>query len=614
MINLDGGVVLPTPTRPKGFSRPSDIPQKRWDIGKLDRWQRAYTHCLYSLPLYFELPLHTLVPRMAKKMLEADDAFNVALRFMGEMELAGYVKFERGFDERVVVPTKKFLALSLDCERAPESAISFPKLTGEAIPNSPIRGGIANSQNRSIATITGAMASQEFEINKFTLGLITKYPPVFDKVSSAFMYHRALQSANEMLDCKFKFPYFLDSRGRIYTDTTCGFTPQGADHEKAILIPTYKEVLTQDGWLALLEAARGYSEQEWTVAEMAQHATYPDQYLETWMLADKPYSYMACADLIRRYLIDPTKPLPAFIPLDGRCSGLQHWSAVVRSNAITRHLGMHIEEAELDIYEKVAKDWRDTLAEEFKYLATRKAAKIPVMTWGYNATVLTSMEHMAKLFGAKSVWCDESKAYKSDGNGLDKAATGRAGADLYQRLQTTLGPLQHAVKWVSDAAAKVAKAGNVEVRWVTPDGFSCLQRKVKGKRLQLGCRLSNNSEFNLEVLDFTKETPNTEKHRSAIAPNIIHSLDATHLRMVAIRLAELGLPMVFIHDSFATHCNHRATLYKIIVEEFVKLYSRDYLAGLKQYWENLYGIELADCPEMGDWEPESLVGLDRFFL
>ena len=579
MIKLDSGIVLPTPTRPKGFSRPEDVPQKRWDLSKKDRWQRAYTHCLYSLPMYFELPLHTLVPRMAKKMLEADDAFNVALRFMGEMELQGYVKFERGFDERVVVPTKKFLALDLDCERAPESAVSFPKLSSESIPSAPIRGGIANHRNKEIAKVTRAMSSEEFEINPFTLDLIKKYPPKFDKVSSSFMYKRALTSADTMMDSKFRFPYFLDSRARIYTDTTCGFTPQGADHEKAIIIPTYAEPLTKDGFDALLEATEGYSEQAWTASEMADHAREPNKYEEVWKLADKPYSYMACADLIRRYMDNPLEPLPAFIPLDGRCSGLQHWSAVVRSNAITRHLGMHEDEAELDIYEKIAEDWKATLSEEWRYLATRKAAKVPVMTWGYNATVLTSMEHMAKLFGAKSVWCEESEAYKSDGNGLERADTGRAGADLYKRLQITLGPLQEAVKWVSDAASKVAKGGNVEVMWPTPDGFTCMQRKVKGKRLQLKCRLSSGSEFTLEVLDFTKEIPNSEKHRSAIAPNVIHSLDATHLRMVANRLRELGLPMIFIHDSFATHCNHRAVLYEIIVEEFIKLYDRDYLTG-----------------------------------
>lgn len=614
MIELDGGIVLPMPKRAKGFTRPKDIDRRRWDKDKVDRWYRAYTHCLYSLPINFELPLHSVVPKLAKKMLGAGDPFNVALRFMGEMEQQGYITLERGFNERIVMPTKKFLALKLNCERAPESVIAYPKVAGESIPRAPIRGGIASKANREIATIALDLASEEFEINSFTLDLIKNFPPAFSKPSVMFMYDRAIASAEKMKGQKFRFPYFFDSRGRVYTNTTCGFNPQGADHEKALVIPTHSEVLTEDGYLALLETAKGYSEMDWGPVEMASHASYPDVYETEWKKADKPYCYMACAELIRRYLVNPELPLPAFIPLDGRCSGLQHWSAVVRSNAITRHLGMHKEEDPLDIYEKVAFDWKETLPEEFKFLATRKAAKIPVMTWGYNATMMTAMEHMSKLFGAKSIWDSMELKYYDDDSGLDRATTSKYGCELYKHMQSTLGALQHAVSWVSGCAVAVSKAGNIEIKWPTPDNFMCLQRKVVGEKLKLKVVLSNGKEFCLEILDFSGEVPNAAKHKSAIAPNVIHSLDATHLRMVARRLKELGLPMIFIHDSFSTHCNHRSTLYKIIIETFIELYSREYLMELKTFWESTYGVELDNPPELGSWEPESIRHLDKFFL
>tara|TARA_R110000851_G_scaffold244874_6_gene397658 strand:- start:2528 stop:4369 length:1842 start_codon:yes stop_codon:yes gene_type:complete len=613
MIELDGGVILPD-GKGKGFSPPSNVSSHRWQKMKPEMWHRAYTHCLYSLPLHFDLPLHSVVPRLARKMLDSSDPFNIALRFMGEMELAGYIKFERGMDERVVVPTKKFLELELDCERAPETAIAFPKFSGEAMPRTPIRNGARANKNDEVISITSTMANEEFQINKFMLDFIREFPPVFDKTSSAFMYKRAIQSATITGDRLFRFPYFGDSRARFYTDTTCGYTPQGADHEKALVIPTYAEPLTTDGFAALVEAAHSYSEIEWSVETMAGHARNPRGTINEWKKADKPYCYVACAELISRYLLDPLSPLPAFLPLDGRCSGLQHWSGVVRSNAITRHLGMHKDEDPQDIYEKVASDWEKTLAPKWAYLATRKSAKIPVMTWGYNATMMTSMDHMAKLFGAKSHWDDAVGAYVTVGEGLERGVTSRFGAELYRQLQATLGPLQGAVSWVSDCATAISKFGNVEIRWPTPDGFICMQRKVKGDRRQLKCKLSNGEDFLLEIKDFSVDIPNTAKHRSAIAPNIIHSLDATHLRMVARRLKELGLPMIFIHDSFATHCNHRKVLYGIIIDTFIELYSMDYLADLKIYWEDLYGIELNSPPTMGDWEPESLRNLSRFFV
>jgi hypothetical protein len=613
MIELDGGIILPN-GKGKGFARPEGIYADKWNKLKKEMWHRCYTHCLYSLPLYFDLPLHSVVPRMAKKMLEASDPFNVALRFMGEMELAGYIKFERGFDERVVVPTKKFLNIELDCERAPESAITLPKLEGEEIPSSPIRGGISSDQNKETASITSDMAEEKFETNEFILDILKRYPPEFDKTSSSYMYKRALSSVKTLFGKVFRFPYFLDSRSRMYTDTTCGISPQGADHEKALVIPAYKEVLNKVGYSSLLETIEGYSEKGWSVDVMLSHAEHPDLYSEDWLQADKPYCYLACADILRKYHSDPSVPLPHFPPLDGRCSGLQHWSALIRSNAITRHLGMHKEEADLDIYEKIAYDWEVTLPEEEKYLAIRKAAKIPVMTWGYNATMLTSMDHLGKLFGAKQKWDEDSESYIKVGDGLERAHTSRLGVDLYRGMQETLGPLQGAVDWVSEAAATIAKAGNVEIKWITPDDFTCVQRKVKGELLDLDCRLSDGSRFTLDIKDFSKEIPNSAKHKSAIAPNIIHSLDATHLRMVARRLKELGLPMIFIHDSFATHGNYRDILYDIIIETFVELYSMDYLTSLRTYWSILYNVELPKPPKQGDWEPESLVGLKRFFL
>lgn len=614
MITLDGNISLPLPRKAKGFKRLEDISERKWREVKLDMWKRAYQHCLYSLHLVFELPLHSVVPRISKKMLEASDPFNVALRFIGEMELAGYLRLERGFDERVVMPTKKLLDLNLGSLDAPDSVVRMPIISGCEIPESPIRGGVGSKENKEIVSITSGMSKEEFKVNNYILQLIKDFPPEFDEVGSEYMFNRTMKSAEDLKYSVFSFPYFLCSRSRMYTDTTCGFSPQGADHEKAIIIPTYERVLTEVGCKALFEAATGYAEKEWLPSEMILHASNPKKYEDVWKSADKPYSYMSCANLLKLYYEDPKQPLPAFIPLDGRCSGLQHWSAVTRSDFIMRHLGMHLDEADLDIYEKVAENWRDTLIPEHKMYATRKGAKIPVMTWAYNATMMTSMDYMDKLFGAKRKWCKESGSYIIVGKGLERAMAGRLGADLYRNLHKTLGALQEAVDWVTSCAAAISKCGNVEIHWPTPDGFEAMQRKVKGVRRDLDCCLSNGKRFTLQVLDFTKEVPNTAKHKSAIAPNVIHGCDAAHLRMVGRRLDDRDRPMIFIHDSFATHCNYREELYIDIVETFVEMYSINYLMQLYDYWKDRYKCKLELPPKMGDWQPSSLTGLRRFFL
>jgi DNA-directed RNA polymerase len=555
-------------------------------------------------------------------MKEASDPMLVVLRFIGEMEIAGYIKLQHRrqdnsniWGERIIHITKKLKKLGIESEAAPVSAVVMPKIVGvdRTQTGVVVRNGINTPKNKKVSEIVKHMATETFTINNFVFDLLQKFPPKLE-AGEEYMFGRTMTSARSLIHKNFRFPHFMDSRSRMYLSTTSGVTIQGSDFQKALVIPTYAEPLTDDGFLALQEAAAGYSEQKWSVVEMATHATYPEKTQDTWMTADKPYSYMACADLIRQYLDEPTKPLPAFIPLDGRCSGLQHWSAVSRSDAITAHLGMELEEADLDIYERVAADWAAVLPRDKLYLATRKAAKIPTMTWGYNATVMTSMAHIHKLFGAKSEWNVELEKYEIVGEGLPKADTAALGADLYKRLNETLAPLTAAVKWVSEAAVVISKDGNESIDWPTPDGFDCTQRKCKGIEVRLNCTLSSGKKLELTVRDFSGNIPNPAKHKSSIAPNVIHSLDATHLRMVARVLKKLGLPMAFIHDSFSTHCNYRKELYDAIVSTFIELYDMDYLSDLHKYWTVKYEVELDRPPEMGSWNPKTLEGLERFFL
>jgi len=407
------------------------------------------------------------------------------------------------------------------------------------------------------------------------------------------------------------FPNYLCSRGRIYTGTTVGFSPQGADHEKSLVLPVHSEPLTQAGYEALLEATSGYAEQDWDAQDHIRHASDWFKEYYSWSKADKPYQYLACAELVRLYHEDPTQPLPSFTPLDGRCSGLQHWSAVTRSTAITNRLGMEYEEAPdgLDIYEFIAKSWGMTLEDALKQYASRLAAKVPTMTWGYNATRMTSIEHIDSLFGEEREWKDGGWVVVK--SGLDRKTTAALGSDLYNRLHESLGELSEAVKWVGTCARTVGKK-NIYINWTTPDGFVGQQKKVVMKEVRLQPILSNGKRMDVTINEPTRKA-DSRRHVSSLAPNIIHSMDACHLRMVARRLQELGLPSIFVHDSFATHSNYREVLYKVIVEEFINLYSRNVLQNLKEEWEKLYEINLPEPPKLGDWDVEKLIICDAFF-
>ena len=625
-VTLDGGIALPIPAKvgTDPFTRPADVSDYRWKADKLDRWLKAYTHCLYSLPQAFGDPLHSALNNIGRNMLGVHDANIIALRFVGEMQLAGYLTLnhrnQRSADklERIIQPTRKFLGLDLDYKKAPDTAMSMPKIVGEDyMPKAIIiRRGISSQDNKKAMQVVNDIAAEQFTVNQFIFDLMKKFPPDYESAEfkGEYMLKRTMASAEKLLGKTFKFTQFLDSRSRMYDATTAGISPQGADWEKALCLPVYSERLTGKGVTALMEAAHGYAEKDFDLMTMIEHAKYPDRHWDVWGIVDKPYCYMACANLLRMWVDDPERPLPAFIPLDGRCSGLQHWSALTRSRAITAHLGMEANEDPQDIYEKCASDWEATLPEEEKQYATRKAAKIPVMTWGYNATRMTSMEHIDKLFGSRSKWCVDTKKFVEYKTGLERRKAGSLGCELYNQINETLRDLTNAVEWVSNAAVSIAEKGNADITWPTPDGFTCKQRKVKGEEVDLQIVLSNENVFTCGIMDFSKQRPAVAKHKSAIAPNVIHSLDATHLRMVARKLEAVGLPMIFVHDSFATHVNYRDTLYSIIVETFADLYGGDWLFYLRAYWQDKYKVELDMPPIQGDWDPESIKYLEKFFI
>jgi DNA-directed RNA polymerase, mitochondrial len=66
------------------------------------------------------------------------------------------------------------------------------------------------------------------------------------------------------------------------------------------------------------------------------------------------------------------------------------------------------------------------------------------------------------------------------------------------------------------------------------------------------------------------------KQVNAIIPNIIHSLDATHLINLINKSQDEGFsPIITVHDCFGTHPNKMDELAFMVKKEFVLLYSQD---------------------------------------
>jgi DNA-directed RNA polymerase len=65
------------------------------------------------------------------------------------------------------------------------------------------------------------------------------------------------------------------------------------------------------------------------------------------------------------------------------------------------------------------------------------------------------------------------------------------------------------------------------------------------------------------------------KQRQGIAPNFVHSMDATHMLMTGSECVAEGITFASVHDSFWSHASNIDRMSVILREQFVKLYNRD---------------------------------------
>jgi DNA-directed RNA polymerase len=96
---------------------------------------------------------------------------------------------------------------------------------------------------------------------------------------------------------------------------------------------------------------------------------------------------------------------------------------------------------------------------------------------------------------------------------------------------------------------------------------------------------------------------------------VIHSFDAAHLtRTVNVAVSAGVSAFAMIHDSFGTHAGQTTRLAAILREEFVGIYSTDWLAELRrQFVEAAPGVEFPEPPTRGDFDVTQVRDSPYFF-
>lgn len=176
-------------------------------------------------------------------------------------------------------------------------------------------------------------------------------------------------------------------------------------------------------------------------------------------------------------------------------------------------------------------------------------------------------------------------------------------------------------RWLRDAADVLAgyapgeagKGDGCEISWVTPSGFSVVQDKRHPKnRLKVrGPTVSLAAGSRVQVDEYTPGGPvDHGAQKTSLAPNIVHSLDASVLHMALADSTQWGRSIAVAHDCFATHADNTdelcATLRRVVRE----VHEKSFLFKLRDQWIKLQrnqrtGLQPA---RLGDCFPASAPG------
>jgi DNA-directed RNA polymerase len=471
------------------------------------------------------------------------------------------------------------------------------------------------------------------------------------------------------------FPYQLDFRGRIYAIPT--FNPQGNDVTKALLHFADAKPIEDGvaaGWLAIHGAnVYGYDKAsledriQW-VEDHEQEiiASAEDPLSNTfWHGADKPWQFLAfCFEWAGfcREGYGFMSRLP--IALDGSCSGIQHFSAMLRDRIGGRAVNLLPSDKPHDIYQMVCDKVVDKLKAEVAELGSTIAqamattepspsqgnenlklkpeaiAEIAEATGEYSRGLLaagwlslmpnrktTKRQVMTLPYGSTRFSCREyTEEWMMDRikelgvSPFSKAILFKASqfmSDLiWDSISEVVVAARKAMDWLQDCA-KVVADEELPVYWTTPVGFRVMQQYRNTNSRRVKTKLGDA----IVKLSLQEEETTIDKRRmaNAISPNVVHSLDASHLMMTVAYAKDNGIDhFSLIHDSFGCHAADTHLFSACIRKAFVDLYEEnDVIEDLRQQFirQVTTGDEgkIPACPSKGDLDLHEVLQSDFAF-
>lgn len=382
------------------------------------------------------------------------------------------------------------------------------------------------------------------------------------------------------------FAMFLDTRGRFYYRGN--INPQRSDATKAVLHFGRGKALGKRGayWLKVhiancfgfdkmgFDKRAAWTEEHWEqlVAGLEQPEN-SDLYRGN---GDGPFMAVAAVrDLLAAYQSGnpATYKSSVIVHMDATCSGLQHFSAMLRDPLGGQYVNLTKGgDTKADIYARVAQLAMMQVDRDAaggmecarlwqQYGISRNLAKPPVMTYVYGATLRSVAD------GICSFLDEQGYDYKVSGVSDGKMAMYLAKL-LFKAIEDTVPAAANAMRWLKQVVREHPRDKPIE--FTTPHGLVVHHDYPDSEQTRVRVR-SCGIEY--VVMHNDLNTSKSTRMQNAISPNFVHALDACHLAKTALRMKNLGLDMAVIHDSFGTHAADVDLMHGCIREAFVEMYA-----------------------------------------
>ena len=298
--------------------------------------------------------------------------------------------------------------------------------------------------------------------------------------------------------------------------------------------------------------------------------------------------------------------------MDGSCNGLQHYSALGRDEFGAASVNVLPNEIPADVYsivlnvvvQKVTQDARgapppsgghqQTTSADRREVANlclhhnvlkRSTVKQTVMTICYGVTALGAQRQVTKHL-------EDMLGTRVDGGEINQmgAYVSRMVLDSVDEVFERAMKIK---KWF-DVVSQVLAKHNVPCCWISPIGLAISQ-----PYFEESSKIVKTATQSITLKVKNVDGPVDGRHQKCgFPPNFVHSLDASHMMMVALRMDAEKRRFAAVHDSFWTHACDVDAMNKHIRETFIELHSQPILEDLDQNFRLLLGKKHLALPRL----------------